>query len=52
MGRTRGTGAEGEGNLQNPIRASDGETATGQAKDAVGRQFASWRQIPGGQGLV
>ena len=46
MGRTRG----GEGDLQSPLRASDGETAPGQAKIAVGRKCSSGRHIPGGQG--
>ena len=52
MGRTRGAGAGGEGDLHSPVRASDGETAPGQAKGAVGRKCASERQIPGGQGLA
>ena len=36
MGRTRGAGAGGERDLQSPVRASDGETAPGQAKIAMG----------------
>ena len=48
----RGAGARGEGNLQSPVRASDGETAPGRAKIAVGRQCSSGRHIPGGQGLA
>ena len=36
MGRTRGAGAGGEEDVQSPVRASDGEAAPGQAKDAVG----------------
>ena len=41
MSRTRGARAGGEGDLQSPVLVSDGDTATGQAKDAVGRQCAS-----------
>ena len=37
MGRTRGAGAKEEGNLQSAVRASEGETAPGQAKEAAGR---------------
>ena len=37
MGRTRGASAGGEGDLQSPVRASDGETVPGQAKIAVSR---------------
>ena len=44
--------ASKERDLQGPIRASDGETAPGQAKIAVGRQCSSGRNITGGQGLV
>ena len=48
MGRTRGAGAGGEGNLQRSVRASGGETALGhQAKDTVGRLRALGRYIPG-----
>ena len=47
MGRTHGTGAGGEGDLQNPERESDGESAPGQAKDAMGRQCSPERHIPG-----
>ena len=43
-------GAEEEGDLQSPVRASNGETAPKQAKDEVGRQCASGRPIPGSQG--
>ena len=50
MGRTRGADTGGEKVLRSPVRASDGETAPGQAKDAVSRQCASGRHIPGGQG--
>ena len=52
MARTRGAGAGGERDLQSPVRLRDGETAYGQAKDAVGRKCSSGRHIPGGQGLV
>ena len=52
VGRTRGAGAGGEGDLQSLVRASDGKTAPGQAKDAVGGQLASGRHIPESQGLA
>ena len=52
MGRTHDAGAGEDGDLQSPVRVSDGETAPGRTKDAVGRQCASGRHIPGGQGLA
>ena len=48
MGRLGGSAA-GEGDLQSPVRKSDGETTPGQAKDAVGRQCASGRGCGAGQ---
>ena len=52
MGRTRNAGAGGEGDLQSSKWVSDGETVPGQAKDAVGRQCAPGRHIPGSQELA
>ena len=52
MGRKRGAGAVGEMYLRSPVGGSDGETAIGQTKSAVGRQCSSGRHIPGGRGLA
>ena len=51
MSRISGESTRGEGNLQRFAPASGGETAPKQAKDTVGRQRASGRHIPKGQGL-